>query len=165
MRQYQEYQKEKEKNSQFHDSLAEEMKCCICLDYIHQCVTTIPCLHNFCSACLSCWIDKSNDCPECRQSMSHIKKNQTVNNIIEKFMNNNPDKKRSKQELEEMDKNNTIKDDVIDLTKSKHSNNSNSNTWNSSDSFGPPRRGGRRGGGNGSRRNNNAGGGGGGILA
>ena len=44
------------------EELGEEMMCCICLDIIYQCVTAIPCLHNFCGGCFSDWMKKSTNC-------------------------------------------------------------------------------------------------------
>mmetsp|Transcript_386 Transcript_386/g.357 ORF Transcript_386/g.357 Transcript_386/m.357 type:complete len:106 (+) Transcript_386:51-368(+) len=103
----------------FQDDLGEEMQCVICIDFIYQCVTSIPCLHNFCGACLTDWIEKSNMCPNCRDEITDIKKNSTVNNIIEKFLDNNPDKKRPKEEYEQMDRDNKLKEDKINLKQYK----------------------------------------------
>lgn len=112
-----EEQRQKEKNLKFQEELGEEMRCCICIDYIYQCVTLIPCLHNFCAACFSDWMQKSHICPQCREEATELKKNHAVNNIIEKFMENNPDKKRPQKEYEEMDKKNKIKEDRFILKK------------------------------------------------
>jgi len=106
-----------EKQNKFQEELGEEMMCCICIDYIYNCVTAIPCLHNFCASCFSGWMQKSAMCPQCREEVTEIKKNALVNNILEKFMENNPTKKRSKEEYEEMDKTNKIKEDKIVLKK------------------------------------------------
>jgi len=43
-----EERKKTEKQSKFQEELGEEMQCCICIDYIYQCASVIPCLHNFC---------------------------------------------------------------------------------------------------------------------
>lgn len=115
----QEEKKQTEKQQKFQDDLGEEMRCCICIDYIYQCVTLIPCLHNFCAACFSDWMQKSKLCPQCREPVTEIKKNATVNNIIEKFMENNPSLKRAKEEYEEMDQKNKIKEDRLILKDSK----------------------------------------------
>lgn len=106
-----------EKQLKFQEDLGEEMRCCICIDYIYQCVTLIPCLHNFCSACFSDWMQKSKMCPQCREEVAEVKKNATVNNIIAKFMENNPTKKRPKEEYDEMDQKNKIKEDRLILKK------------------------------------------------
>ncbi len=102
-----------EKQNKFQEELGEEMMCCICIDYIYNCVTSIPCLHNFCASCFSGWMEKSKICPQCREEVTEIKKNALVNNILEKFMENNPSKKRTKEEYEEMDKTNKIKEDRV----------------------------------------------------
>jgi len=102
-----------EKNLRFQEELGEEMKCCICIDYLHQCVTLIPCLHNFCASCFSDWMEKSKLCPQCREEAVEVKKNHVVNNIIEKFLENNPDKKRPPKEYEDMDKKNKIREDRL----------------------------------------------------
>ena len=107
------------KQNKFQEDLGEEMMCCICIDYIYQCVTSIPCLHNFCASCFSDWMQKSTVCPQCREEITEMKKNATVNNIIEKFMQNNPDKKRTKEEYAEMDAKNKIKDDKFVLKKTR----------------------------------------------
>lgn len=114
-----EEQRQKEKNLKFQEELGEEMRCCICIDYLYQCVTLIPCLHNFCAACFSDWMQKSHHCPQCREEATELKKNHAVNNIIEKFMENNPDKKRPQKEYDDMDKKNKIKEDRVILKKSE----------------------------------------------
>ena len=103
-----EEKKQTEKQMRFQEDLGEEMQCCICIDYIYKCVTLIPCLHNFCGACLTDWMKKSTMCPQCREQIAEMKKNATVNNIIQKFMENNPSKKRSKEEYDEMDKKDNV---------------------------------------------------------
>lgn len=104
-----------EKNLRFQEELGEEMMCCICIDYLYQCVTLIPCLHNFCAACFSDWMQKSKICPQCREEALEVKKNHVVNNIIEKFMENNPDKKRPQKEYDDMDAKNKIKEERVIL--------------------------------------------------
>ena len=110
-----EEKKQTEKALKFQEDLGEEMRCCICIDYIYKCVTLIPCLHNFCASCFSDWMVKSQMCPQCREEVTDLKKNATVNNIIEKFMENNPSKKRPKEEYEEMDAKDKIKEDRINM--------------------------------------------------
>ena len=112
-----EEQKQNEKSRKFQEELGEEMRCCICIDYIYQCVTLIPCLHNFCAACFSDWMEKSHECPQCREKGTELKKNHVVNNIIEKFLASNPDKKRPQEEYEGMNKKNKIKEDRFILPK------------------------------------------------
>ena len=104
--------------------VGEEMKCSICLDYIYQCATIIPCLHNFCSACLCDWIKDSDKCPQCRDTIIEIRRNTTFNSLIEKFLEKFPEKKRPEEEIENMNKRNCLKDDRLILSdfKAKESN-------------------------------------------
>ena len=62
-------------------------------------------------------------CPNCREEIIEIKKNSTVNNIIEKYMENNPDKKRSKEEYDSMAASNKLKDDKVNLKQYKQKKN------------------------------------------
>lgn len=101
------------KYSKFHEDLGEEMKCIICLDLVHQCVTVLSCLHNFCGGCLSEWLKNSEICPYCREEIKEIKKNPTISNIVEKFLETHPEKKRTKSEYEDLDKKNQLKTDRI----------------------------------------------------
>ena len=82
------------------DDLGEEMKCLICLDYLYQPVTLIDCLHNvfliyrsifyqFCGACYSDWMQKSDTCPFCSKKVKSVKKNIAVNNIINAYLDVN----------------------------------------------------------------------------
>ena len=102
-----------QKRQKIDDALSDEMKCCICMDMIYQAVTVMPCLHNFCGGCYSLWMKKSKECPQCRKQVMEVKKNPTLNNMIEKFAEAHPETKKSKEELEELTKNNVINSDVI----------------------------------------------------
>ena len=68
--------------------------------------------------------------PNCRADVYEVKKNSTINNIVEKFLNvrrlhfiacfnksqkANPDKKRPQEEYDQMDKTNEIKTDRLSL--------------------------------------------------
>ena len=112
---------EQEKKTKLDDELGEEMQCPICIDYIYQCVSMIPCLHIFCAACYSGWMEKSKECPQCREPVLEARKNANVNNIIDKFLVRFPDKKRPKEEYEKMDKVNkfTIDRNQITITEKK----------------------------------------------
>eukprot|EP00828_Plagiopyla_frontata_P029502 TRINITY_DN3816_c0_g1_i2.p2 TRINITY_DN3816_c0_g1~~TRINITY_DN3816_c0_g1_i2.p2 ORF type:complete len:190 (-),score=43.21 TRINITY_DN3816_c0_g1_i2:629-1198(-) len=97
------------------EELGEGMKCCICIDYIYKCVTLIDCLHNFCGGCFSDWMKKSSQCPQCRKKVLAVKKNANVNSIIESYLENHPEKKRTLEEYKDMDAKNVIKDDSANL--------------------------------------------------
>ena len=68
----------------------------------------MPCLHNFCASCFSDWMAKSKTCPTCRMDVDVVKRNATINNLIEKYLQANPEKKRPDAEYKAMDNNNKI---------------------------------------------------------
>ena len=85
------------------NAMNAEAKCAICLDYIYNCVVVMPCLHNFCASCISDWIEDSESCPQCRGEFTELRKNTSLNNIIEAYMKENPALKRPIEEYKEMD--------------------------------------------------------------
>jgi len=105
-----------EKKTKMDEELGEEMQCSICIDYIYQCVTLIPCLHNFCASCYSDWMEKSKECPSCRDGVLEARRNPNINNIIDKYLTSHQDKKRSKEEYEMMDKRNKFTADKIQIS-------------------------------------------------
>lgn len=62
--------------------MAEELTCSICYDVIRSCVTLVPCLHNFCSGCISSWL-ASCRCPLCNSAIIEAKKNNILNKVLE----------------------------------------------------------------------------------
>ncbi len=60
---------------------------------------------------------KSTLCPACRKEVAEVKKNPTLNNLIEKYLAKYPEKKRTKEDLEELDKKNKISADVTEVAK------------------------------------------------
>lgn len=91
--------------------LSDELSCGICLELIHNCVTLVDCLHNFCGACISDWLKKGS-CPLCKHSISKAKKNVQINNIVASVVQKHPEKARKEEEIKEMD--------CRDLFKNKH---------------------------------------------
>ena len=108
-----EEKKVQEQRNRLQVALSSEMECTICLDYIHQCVTVVPCLHNFCAACFSDYMQKYKVCPTCQEVLHSVKKNAILNNIIEKFLDENPEKKRSNEEYKNMEGRDRIKRETI----------------------------------------------------
>ena len=88
------------------DELLEIISCSICSDVMHDCISVQPCLHCYCAGCYSEWMAKSDECPLCKKKVERIAKNHIVNNIIETYLKNNPEKKRSEKDLKELDKKN-----------------------------------------------------------
>jgi hypothetical protein len=62
-------------------------------------------MHNICSGCLLDWKAKNHEnCPHCRVKFTGFYKNSTINNVVEKILHKNPEKKNTKGYYEEMDK-------------------------------------------------------------
>ena len=54
----------------------------------------MPCLDNICQNCIVHIIEKKNpNCPLCKRKIEGINKNHSLNNIIQIFLDQNPDKK------------------------------------------------------------------------
>ena len=74
-------------------------------------------------------MDKADDCPICRKKVKRISKNHIVNNIIEVYLRNNPDKKRSEEELKKLDEKTKITDEMVKFNIINHYiHNANNNT-------------------------------------
>jgi len=91
----------------------ENLTCTICSEIFHEAVSVQPCLHSFCAGCYSEWMDQSNECPICRLKVDRISKNHMLNNLIEVYLKNNPDKKRSQSEIEKLNEKNKITHDMV----------------------------------------------------
>uniref|UniRef100_A0A7S4HCC8 RING-type domain-containing protein n=1 Tax=Prymnesium polylepis TaxID=72548 RepID=A0A7S4HCC8_9EUKA len=76
--------------------------CGICQDVMYRAVALQPCLHSFCGACYSEWMNVKGDCPECRADVRVVSRNHTLNGIIEDFFKTNPSKARSPDEMARM---------------------------------------------------------------
>ena len=64
--------------------MAEQFDCGICYDTMHQPISLMPCLHNFCGGCFSDWMDKGHkDCPHCRMDVNEVRANAMMNSLIE----------------------------------------------------------------------------------
>ncbi|XP_066018699.1 E3 ubiquitin-protein ligase CHFR isoform X4 [Pocillopora verrucosa] len=96
-----------------HNSIADTLLCSICQDIFHDCVSLQPCIHSFCAACYSQWMDRSNECPTCRKKVERISKNHIINNLVEAFLKEHPERRRTEEELREMDSNNKITEDML----------------------------------------------------
>ena len=101
------------KSSKWMNGIGEEMECSVCIDYIYKCVTLWPCVHNFCAACFSDIMQKSKLCPVCQGEIWAVKRNTAMNNMIEKFLDEYPEKRRPKAEYEAMDRKDLIKQEMI----------------------------------------------------
>lgn len=84
--------------------LDELVNCPVCMQTVHRCVALMPCFHNFCSACYSDWMGRQkDDCPVCRRPVSAVARNHPMDAVIEAFLDANPRRRRSEEELRAMD--------------------------------------------------------------
>ncbi|XP_022102135.1 E3 ubiquitin-protein ligase CHFR-like [Acanthaster planci] len=101
------------------EAMADNLICSICQDIFHDCISLQPCLHSFCAACYSSWMDLSKECPSCRVKVERISRNFIVNGLVEAFVKEHPDRKRSDDEKAEMDAKNKITRDMMVLSKKR----------------------------------------------
>ncbi|MGH0186170.1 UNVERIFIED_CONTAM: hypothetical protein FKN15_020431 [Acipenser sinensis] len=95
------------------DKMEESLTCIICQDLLHDCVSLQPCMHTFCAACYSDWMERSSFCPTCRCPVERIRKNHILNNLVEAYLQQHPEKCRSEEDLQSMDKRNRITQDML----------------------------------------------------
>jgi E3 ubiquitin-protein ligase CHFR len=95
------------------DEIKNELICGICSDVFYKPVSMIPCLHTFCGACYSQWMEQDDRCPQCREQVRKVKKAHMIANIVEAYLKKNPELQRSKEELSDMDSKNIFTDEVL----------------------------------------------------
>uniref|UniRef100_A0AAY4C0K3 E3 ubiquitin-protein ligase CHFR n=1 Tax=Denticeps clupeoides TaxID=299321 RepID=A0AAY4C0K3_9TELE len=95
------------------DKMEESLTCIICQDLLYDCVSLQPCMHTFCAACYSGWMERSSLCPTCRCPVERIRKNHILNNLVEAYLQQHPEKCRSEEDLKSMDSRNKITQDML----------------------------------------------------
>uniref|UniRef100_A0A8C8DMK0 E3 ubiquitin-protein ligase CHFR n=1 Tax=Oryzias sinensis TaxID=183150 RepID=A0A8C8DMK0_9TELE len=95
------------------DKMEESLTCVICQDLLHDCISLQPCMHVFCAACYSGWMERSSLCPTCRCPVERICKNHFLNNLVEAYLTQHPEKCRSEEDLKSMDSRNRITQDML----------------------------------------------------
>ncbi|KAM4745932.1 E3 ubiquitin-protein ligase CHFR [Anableps anableps] len=95
------------------DKMEESLTCVICQDLLHDCISLQPCMHVFCAACYSGWMERSPLCPTCRCPVERICKNHILNNLVEAYLIQHPEKCRSEEDLKSMDSQNKITQDML----------------------------------------------------
>ena len=86
----------------------ELLLCTICQEIFHEPVNANPCNHMFCAGCISMWLTRSRDCPQCRQPVTECREIHLIKEMVERYLQKNPNRRRSQEELEELNKANTI---------------------------------------------------------
>ncbi len=100
--------------TQLSSDLKDEVICPICLRCMHRTTTLVPCLHNFCSSCISRHQFQSTFCPICREPISNFRKNEILDIII-RSIDLDSNVKRTKEECEDLDKD----DDLLTFSHGK----------------------------------------------
>ncbi|XP_072289229.1 E3 ubiquitin-protein ligase CHFR isoform X2 [Eucyclogobius newberryi] len=95
------------------DKMEESLTCIICQDLLFDCVSLQPCMHTFCAACYSGWMERSSLCPTCRCPVERIRKNHILNNLVEAYLTQHPEKCRSQEDMKSMDSRNKITQDML----------------------------------------------------
>ncbi|XP_047142431.1 E3 ubiquitin-protein ligase CHFR isoform X1 [Hydra vulgaris] len=95
----------------------ENLICVICQEIFHDCYSCQPCMHSFCAGCYSVWKLESSQCPTCRKEVESVYKNHTLNNLSLAYLNLNPNKCRSKEDLLMLDKRNTLSSPKTEMIK------------------------------------------------
>jgi hypothetical protein len=60
-------------------------------------------------------MERSRNCPHCRGKVHRLSKNHIVNNLVDAYLKAHPEKKRSDDELREMDARNKITEDMVEI--------------------------------------------------
>lgn len=94
------------------DKMEESLTCIICQDLLYDCISLQPCMHTFCAACYSGWMERSSQCPTCRCRVERIRKNHILNNLVEAYLLQHPEKSRSEEDRKSMDSRNKITQDM-----------------------------------------------------
>ncbi|XP_026540707.1 E3 ubiquitin-protein ligase CHFR isoform X2 [Notechis scutatus] len=95
------------------DKMGESLSCIICQELLYDCVSLQPCMHTFCAACYSGWMERSSLCPTCRCPVERICKNHILNNLVEAYLIQHPDKCRNEEDIRSMDARNKITQDML----------------------------------------------------
>eukprot|EP00440_Ansanella_granifera_P026233 gb/GFBE01028488.1/.p1 GENE.gb/GFBE01028488.1/~~gb/GFBE01028488.1/.p1 ORF type:complete len:435 (+),score=70.62 gb/GFBE01028488.1/:1-1305(+) len=83
--------------------LEPELRCHICTEALYECLTIVPCGHNFCAPCLLRWRRNSPNCPECRAPIQQGVRNLSVDKVVETFRQAHPEASRSESELKSLE--------------------------------------------------------------
>jgi E3 ubiquitin-protein ligase CHFR len=93
--------------------MGEQFDCGICYLIMHQAVTLMPCLHSYCGGCFSDWLQRSKECPNCRESVIEVKKNSLINSLIENYLSLNEHLRREAADMEMCTKRNIFTADTV----------------------------------------------------
>jgi E3 ubiquitin-protein ligase CHFR len=72
-------------------------------------------MHSYCAGCYAEWMVMSEMCPLCKGQVKRVAKNHILNNIVESYLASNPDKKRPKQDLDELNEKSKIVHEMVNF--------------------------------------------------
>lgn len=103
------------------EKLEENLFCSVCQDILYRPVSLLPCLHNFCSHCLGqCLKEKSRagriECPMGRCAITGVKRNAMVETMVDTFLEHNPTKRRTDEEMKYFNDNDVLHDANYDIS-------------------------------------------------
>ena len=105
------------------EMVESELTCCICSEVFLEPVSVLPCLHKFCSGCISQWITRNHrNCPLCRSGFNVICRDHLLELDSDAFLVKNPSKMRSQDEIAFLTSSNMINQDVVCFKKMKQEN-------------------------------------------
>ncbi|KAI5858341.1 hypothetical protein BZA05DRAFT_380917 [Tricharina praecox] len=89
------------------ESLERELTCSICTDLLFDPITYLDCLHTNCGACSRSWFSSQATgrnprptCPICREPVRETRPSVAFANLLENYLSRNPEKRRSKEEVD-----------------------------------------------------------------
>mmetsp|Transcript_70982 Transcript_70982/g.140952 ORF Transcript_70982/g.140952 Transcript_70982/m.140952 type:complete len:662 (+) Transcript_70982:96-2081(+) len=101
------------------DDLFEGATCIICQEVMHRATSVQPCLHSFCSSCLSAWLRKPGlaTCPLCRKPVESVTRNHTLSGLIDGLLKAHPKQQRAATDLAQIEAQDALYDVGYDLAK------------------------------------------------
>ena len=103
-----------------------DLTCAICADVYHDPISLIPCVHSFCSGCISIWITRrepnSLNCPMCRTLIDAVCKNQLLQLDSDTYLSQNPSKIRTDGDVLYLDAVNIFEKDIVILPRANEGN-------------------------------------------
>merc|ERR1712008_364771 len=101
------------------DDVFEGAMCIICQEVMHRATSVQPCLHSFCSTCLSAWLRKPGlaACPLCRKPVENAARNHTLSGLIDGLLKAHPTQQRPAADLVQLEAQDALHDVGYDLAK------------------------------------------------
>ncbi|KAI9342792.1 hypothetical protein DFJ73DRAFT_842391 [Zopfochytrium polystomum] len=93
-------------------ALESSLTCPICHDLFHVPVSAMPCLHSFCGGCISDWVARSRECPQCRLKIRTISRNHQLKSVVDIFLKSHPEKARDDEDIADLDSKNRVQQKV-----------------------------------------------------